>query len=74
MELEKEPYMPKGLLRRIKREYPDLNIYMKDETRRIHGDFETYHKLFRRYRWLIWVLAKLNLVPETFYAKYARGL
>jgi len=74
IELKKEPYMPKGLLGRIKKEYPDFGIYMKDKTKRTHEDFETYHKLFRRYKWLIWVLAKLNLVPETFYAKYARGL
>jgi len=73
-ELEKKPYMPKGLLGRIKKEYPRFETYMKDKTRRIHKDFETYHKLFRRYRWLIWLLAKFCLVPKTFYDKYARGL
>jgi len=73
-ELEKKPYMPKGLLQRIKKDYPKLETYMNDKTRRTHKDFETYHRMFRRYRWLIWLLAEFNLVPKTFYSKYARGL
>ena len=67
------PYIPRGLMARIRKEYP-IELYMKDKARRTHEDFETYHKLFRRYRWLLWILAKFHLVPETFYAKYARGL
>jgi len=40
-------------------------------TKRTHKDFETYH--FSQYKYLLWVLAKLKLVPWLFYKKYTNG-
>jgi hypothetical protein len=38
--------------------------------RRYFSEFDTYHKSFRKYKWLLWVGLKLGLIPYTFYKKY----
>jgi hypothetical protein len=40
--------------------------------KKTYRDFETYHKTFRRYRWLLYLLMKMGLVQYTFYKKYTR--
>ncbi len=34
--------------------------------------FETYHKSFKRYKYLIWIGVKLGAFPYTFYKKYTK--
>jgi len=69
--LEKKPYLTKGILREIRETYPDIDIVMQKPVVDYHF-FDTYHKLFRKYRWLIWLAMKFCLLPETFYLKYTR--
>lgn len=54
----------------IKREYFD-NVIMKAEWNTFE-DFETYHKMFKRYKWFFYILSRLHLIPPTFYIKYCR--
>lgn len=35
-----------------------------------HYSYKTYHKKFKRYRILMWLLTKLKVLPYTFYKKY----
>jgi N-acetyl sugar amidotransferase len=42
--------------------------------KKTHYDFETYQETYHDLRYLFWVLAKLDLVPMTFYVKYAKGI
>lgn len=35
-------------------------------------DYETYHNMFKRYRWLFWILTKMHLLPYNFYHKYCK--
>lgn len=37
-----------------------------------YRDFKTYKKLFERLKLFFWILAKLKLVPFTFYTKYTK--
>jgi len=39
-------------------------------VKRTHKDFETYN--FKKYRFLLWVLANMKLVPYLFYKKYTK--
>ena len=34
--------------------------------------FESYHKTFKKYRYLIWLGVKLGYFPRTFYTKYCK--
>ncbi len=69
--LKEKPYLAEEVLDEIKKMYPYF-----DETMRMlvgsHTWFETYHKLFKKYRWLIWLAVKFHLLPKTFYLKYTR--
>jgi len=49
----------------------EFNAIMK-APRRTHHDYDTYHPMFRKYRWLMWILMKINAVPYNFYKKYCR--
>jgi len=71
--LKEKLCLSKDILKEIKQTYPNFNDVMKSKPKKSFQDFKTYHKLFRRYKWLIWILAEFHLVPETFYAKYVRG-
>ena len=42
--------------------------------KKTHKDYETYQETYHRLRYFFWVLAKLDLVPMTFYIKYAKGI
>ena len=42
--------------------------------RKTHHDYETYEGTYHQLRYFFWVLAKLDLVPMTFYIKYAKGM
>jgi hypothetical protein len=35
-----------------------------------HYSYKTYHSMFIKYRWIMWVLMKLSVVPYLFYKKY----
>lgn len=35
-------------------------------------DYKTYHKMFKRYKWLFYVLTRLHLLPSTFFIKYCK--
>jgi len=37
-----------------------------------HTDYKTYRPWFKRLRPLFWLMAKLDLVPQTFYDKYTK--
>lgn len=34
--------------------------------------FESYHPMFKKYRWLFWIGVKLGYFPRTFYTKYCK--
>jgi hypothetical protein len=48
---------------------PAFNQIMLD-THRTYKDFETYHSMFKRWKWFFWILMKLKFIPFTFYKKY----
>jgi hypothetical protein len=48
---------------------PAFNQIMLD-THRTYKDFDTYHSMFKRWKWLFWLLMKLKFIPFTFYKKY----
>jgi hypothetical protein len=56
------------------------SLYMDDkdfdflltEPRSVFEDYDTYNKLFRRLKPLIWLGVKFNIFPRTFYEKYTR--
>jgi len=37
-----------------------------------HHDYKTYQPLFKKYKALFQMMAKMNLIPKTFYEKYTR--
>lgn len=43
---------------------------MLDTPRHYYTEFKTYKDTFKRWKWLLWVLMKLNVFPRTFYVKY----
>jgi len=47
-----------------------FNQIMKT-PRNYFTDFGTYHHLFKKYKLLLWLGVKLNLIPYTFYKKYS---
>jgi hypothetical protein len=50
---------------------PAFNQIMLD-THRTYKDFDTYHSMFKKWKWFFWVLMKTGFIPQTFYAKYVR--
>lgn len=40
--------------------------------KKTYKDYKTYKKLFVRYKWFFWLLYKINMVPQSFYAKYTK--
>lgn len=40
--------------------------------KRTYKDFETYHSMFKRWKWLFWILMKFGFLPRTFYTKYCK--
>ena len=71
IKLENEQHLTEGVLEEIKELYPEFNEIMRKPIV-AHDSYETYHGLFRKYRWLIWIAVKLHLLAETFYIKYTR--
>ncbi|MCR4336551.1 MAG: N-acetyl sugar amidotransferase [Candidatus Omnitrophica bacterium] len=37
-----------------------------------YRDYKTYKETFEDFRWLFWIMYRLNLVPKSFYLKYTR--
>ena len=72
--LKEKPYLPRGVLKEVRQKYPNFDSVMGSSERRIFKDFRTYHRLFRRCRWLIWLASCFRLIPKTFYIKYTRDL
>lgn len=40
--------------------------------RKTYRDYKTYKNTFERFRWMFWVMYRLELVPKSFYLKYTR--
>jgi hypothetical protein len=38
--------------------------------KKTYKDFQTYHSMFKKWKWLFWILTKLGFLPYTFYKKY----
>jgi len=72
--LEEKICLPKETLKEIVQRYPAFDNIMKSNRVQSFKDFETYHKLFKRYRWLIWLATRFQLLPRTFYIKYTREI
>jgi hypothetical protein len=53
---------------KISRVYLD-QVIMKAPIN-IFDDYDTYHKMFKRYRWLFYLMMRVHLLPYTFYKKY----
>lgn len=47
----------------------ELEKYMKAPNKTFR-DYKTYKTFFENFKWLFWVLYKLNFVPQSFYIKY----
>jgi 7-cyano-7-deazaguanine synthase in queuosine biosynthesis len=48
--------------------FKDIDIGLISNLKQTHKDFRTYN--FKKYRPLIWLMAKMKIVPYTFYKKY----
>jgi len=70
--LKEKIYLPKETLKEIAQRYPAFDNIMKSNRIRSFKDFETHHRLFKRYKWLIWLATHFQLLPRTFYIKYTR--
>jgi len=68
--------IPKEILNEVYNKlYIDEEEYKKILTlkNKTYHDYETYSETYKRLKYLFWVLAKLDLVPMTFYTKYTNG-
>lgn len=41
---------------------------------RSHNHFKTYHSMFIRYRWILWILMKMKVIPYLFFKKYCHEM
>jgi N-acetyl sugar amidotransferase len=75
-------YMTKKLAKtKLKIEVPSYEQYINIDLDKIYNmptrtfkEFDTYYNSFKRYKWLIWLAVKLNLLPRTFYEKYTKEI
>jgi hypothetical protein len=71
--LQEEVPVPKKIITEIKKRQgwntADWNAMMS-LSRHTHYEYETYHPFFKKYRWLMWVMMKLDAVSYNFYKKY----
>lgn len=72
--LSKSPYLEDGLIEFVKKRLG----YSNEELERVlslpkktYQDYKTYKLIFEKLRWLFWLFYKLDLVPKSFYMKYA---
>jgi len=72
--LKKKICLPKGMLEEVSQKYHAFDNVMQSARVRSFKDFETYHKLFKHYRWLIWLATRFQLLPRTFYIKYTKEI
>lgn len=70
--LKEKPCLSKEILEEVSQKYHAFDNVMRSAQVRSFKDFETYHAFFKRYRWLIWLATRFQLLPETFYIKYTR--
>lgn len=74
-ELEKPFYLENGLLeyltRRLKLDDETLDYYM-NLPHKTYRDFPTYKKVFEYMRPFFWLMAKMDMIPYSFYLKYTR--
>jgi hypothetical protein len=72
-ELKKKPILEEGLIeytqKRLKLSEEEFNQIMKGPIRH-WSEFKTYKKRFEFLRPVFFILAKMNLVPTSFYLKY----
>ena len=72
-ELKKKPILEEGLIeytqKRLKLSEEEFNQIMKEPIRH-WSEFKTYKKRFEFLRPVFFILAKMNLVPTSFYLKY----
>ena len=68
-------HMEDGLIAYLKQRLDisseELEIYLT-QPRKTYRDFTTYKKTFERMRPFFWLMAKLNLIPYSFYIKYTK--
>lgn len=72
-ELKHPPQIDADILREVKE-----RLFLTDEEfdnimqqpKRTYHDYETYHPIFKRWKWLFYILSRLDLIPKTFYIKY----
>ena len=74
-EIKKPFHMEDGLIAYLKQRLDisseELEIYLT-QPRKTYRDFTTYKKTFERMRPFFWLMAKLNLIPYSFYIKYTK--
>ena len=74
-EIKKPFNMEDGLIAYLKQRLDisseELEIYLT-QPRKTYRDFTTYKKTFERMRPFFWLMAKLNLIPYSFYIKYTK--
>ncbi|MFH1700063.1 MAG: N-acetyl sugar amidotransferase [Candidatus Zixiibacteriota bacterium] len=46
--------------------------YVMNQPKKTFLDYPTYKPVFERYRWLFWIMYKLDLAPKSFYVKYTK--
>jgi len=57
------------IVRRLDISWDEFNVIMKAPQSSFR-DFHTYHKTFRRWKALLWILMRMKLIPYTFFKKY----
>ena len=74
-EIKKPFHIEDGLIAYLKQRLDisseELEIYLT-QPRKTYRDFTTYKKTFERMRPFFWLMAKLNLIPYSFYIKYTK--
>jgi len=74
-ELKKPPYLEPELLEYVKKRlgYSDDRFrQLMDLPKKTYRDYPNYKKTFERMRPFFWLMAKMNLIPWSFYAKYTK--
>lgn len=72
-EMAKPPYLEEELVAMVRKRlgYSEVEFEtIMNQPKHYYTEFETYKPLFERYRALFGLLARLDLVPRTFYVKY----
>jgi len=73
--LSQSPEIDGSILREVKDRLgftSDQLAQIMNQPNKSYRDYDTYKPTFKRWRWLFYLMSKLDLVPKTFYLKYTK--